>query len=86
MDGIRRKFPKIQENQTSYEGEWKDEKRDDGILSWNEDCKFIGKFENDKIIEYGKLWNKEGDMYKDFWKEFQAEGIGIYQKQKRFNL
>ena len=83
IDGIRRKFPKIQENQTSYEGEWKDEKRDGyGILSWNEDCKFIGKFENDKIIEYGKLWNKEGDMYKGFWKEFQAEGIGIYQNKK----
>jgi len=83
MDGIRRKFPKIKEDQSSYEGEWKDGKRDGyGILCWGDESKFMGKFEDDKVVGYGKLWHDDGDIYRGYWKEFQAEGIGVYKTKK----
>ena len=79
FDGKRRKFPKIKEDQSSYEGEWKDGKRDGfGILCWGNESKFMGLFEEDKVIGFGKLWHDDGDIYKGFWKDFQAEGIGQY--------
>ena len=86
MDGIRRKYPKINEDQSYYEGEWKNGKRDGyGILSWHDETTFMGKFENDKIVEYGKLWNNEGDIYKGKkgssykgeWKNDRQNGFGI---------
>ena len=51
FDGKRRKFPKIKEEQSSYEGEWKDGKRDGfGILCWGNESKFMGLFEDDKVV------------------------------------
>ena len=71
FDGIRRKFPKIKEDQSSYEGEWKDGKRDGfGTLCWGNESKFMGLFEDDKVLGYGKLWHDDGDVYKGYWKEF----------------
>ena len=55
FDGKRRKYPKIKEDLSSYEGEWKNGKRDGfGILCWGEESKFMGIFENDKVSGYGK--------------------------------
>ena len=83
FDGKRRKFPKIKEDQSSYEGEWKDGKRDGfGILCWGDESKFMGLFEDDKVFGYGKLWHDDGDVYKGYWKEFQADGIGQYKTKK----
>ena len=83
MDGIRRKCPKIQEDQSSYEGEWKNGKRDGfGFLYWGNKSKFMGNFEDDKVFGFGKLWHDEGDIYTGYWKEFQADGIGIYKTKK----
>ena len=83
FDGIRRKFPKLKEEQSSYEGEWKDGKRDGfGILCWGDESKFMGLFEDDKVFGYGKLWHDDGDVYKGYWKEFQADGIGQYKTKK----
>ena len=68
FDNKRRKYPKIKEDQSSYEGEWKNGKRDGfGILCWGEESKFMGYFEDDKVIGYGKLWQDNGDMYKGNW-------------------
>ena len=56
IDGIHRKYPKIIEDKCAYEGEWKDGKRDGyGILSWKNKSKFIGNFEDDKVIGFGIL-------------------------------
>ena len=74
MDNIRRKYPKIKEDLSSYDGEWKNGKRDGlGILCWGEECKFMGNFEEDKVIGFGKLWQNNGDIYRGYWKDFQAE-------------
>ena len=87
FDGIRRKYPKIKEDLSSYEGEWKDGKRDGfGFLCWGEESKFMGLFQDDKVIGYGKLWQDNGDMYRGYWKDFQAEGIGQYQTKKGANF
>ena len=80
FDNIRRKFPKIVEGQSSYEGEWKNGKRDGlGLLSWNNDSKFMGNFLENKVFGYGKLWNENGDMYKGNFNEYQTFGFGFYQ-------
>ena len=82
-DGIRRKFPKIKEDQSSYEGEWKNGKRDGyGILCFGNQSKFMGLFKEDKLAGYGKLWYDGEDYYRGYWKEFKAEGIGIYKTKK----
>lgn len=45
IDNIRRKYPKIVEEQSSYLGEWKNGKRDGlGLLSWGNESKFFGHF------------------------------------------
>jgi len=87
FDNKRRKYPKIKEDQSSYEGEWKNGKRDGfGVLCWGEESKFMGYFEDDKVIGYGKLWQDNGDMYKGYWKNFQAEGYGQYHTKKGANF
>ena len=59
-DGMRRYFPKFNEEFFSYEGEWKNGMKDGfGILSWDK-SKFIGEFIEDKISGYGKLIVKNG--------------------------
>ena len=83
FDGKRRKFPKIKEEQSSYEGEWKDGKRDGyGILYWGNKSKFVGLFVEDKAFGFGKLWHEDGDIFKGYWKDFQADGIGQYKTKK----
>ena len=87
FDGKRRKYPKIKEDLSSYEGEWKNGKRDGfGILCWGEESKFMGQFIDDKVSGYGKLWQDNGDMYRGYWKDFQAEGMGYYQTKKGANF
>ena len=87
FDNKRRKYPKIKEDQSSYEGEWKNGKRDGfGVLCWGEESKFMGYFEDDKVIGYGKLWQDNGDMYKGYWKNFRAEGYGQYHTKKGANF
>ena len=70
FDGKRRKYPKIKEEQSSYEGEQKDGKRDGfGLLYWGDDSKFMGLFEEYMAMEnYGMMMA----MYiKDFGKNFK---------------
>jgi hypothetical protein len=82
-DNVRRKYPIIVEDQSSYLGEWKNGKRDGiGLLCWGKESKFLGHFVEDKVIGYGKLWHEEGDYYKGEWKDFQAQGWGIYYTKK----
>jgi hypothetical protein len=51
QDNVRRKYPKIVEDQSSYLGEWKNGKRDGiGLLCWGKESKFLGHFEEDKVI------------------------------------
>ena len=80
FDGKRHKFPKIFEEQSSYEGEWKNGKRDGfGILNWNNESKFMGTFYENKVLGYGKLWNENGDIYKGIFNDYEAKGLGIYK-------
>lgn len=83
FDSERRKYPKIVEADSSYEGEWKNGKRDGlGILWWKSVSKFIGEFQEDKVIGFGKLWHEDGDVYIGYWYDFQAQGVGIYKTAK----
>lgn len=51
MDGIRRKFPKLMEDESTYEGEWKDGKRDGyGILCWGDESKFLVSLKIIKLL------------------------------------
>ena len=77
---IRKKYPKITENQSSYTGEWMNGKRDGlGLLSLENEVQFLGYFIENKVEGYGHLWKERGDSYKGEWKNYQAEGWGIYQ-------
>jgi hypothetical protein len=79
-NNIRKKYPKITENQSSYTGEWMNGKRDGlGLLSLENEVKFLGYFVENKVDGYGHLWQEKGDSYKGEWKNFLAEGWGIYQ-------
>lgn len=80
LDGKRRTYPKIIEDDSTYEGEWKNGKRDGlGILCFKDVSKYIGEFKDGKVDGFGKLWHEDGDVYTGYWKEFQVQGIGIYQ-------
>ncbi len=82
-DNIRKKYPKINQDEFSYEGEWKNGKRDGlGILIWKNVAKFIGHFTEDRDVGFGKLSHDDGDDYIGYWNEFQAHGIGIYHNKK----
>ena len=83
FDDKRRKYPKILEDESSYEGEWKNGKRDGlGILCWKDVSKFIGEFIEDKVLGFGKLIHEDGDIYTGYWNDFQAQGIGYYKTKK----
>ena len=86
FDGIRRKNSKIYEENSVYEGDWKNGKRDGfGILTFGTNSKYIkilGYFKEDKIVGFGKMFNEKGETCKGLWKDFQINGIGIYQKKK----
>ena len=78
-DNIRKKYPKIIEENSSYIGEWLNGKRDGiGLLCLVNKFKFIGHFIENNIEGYGRLWNKSGDFYKGLWKNYKADGWGIF--------
>ena len=82
FDNKRRKYPKLIQNDFSYEGEWKNGKRDGlGILIKKEIAKFIGEFVEDKISGFGELIDENGDKYIGYWKESKANGLGIYSRK-----
>ena len=82
-DNKRRKFPKIIQGDFSYEGEWKNGKRDGlGIYIKKNSAKFIGYFFQDFAKGFGKLTNGNGDEYLGYWDYSQANGIGIYTRKK----
>ena len=86
MDNIRRKYPKILEEDSSYEGEWKNGKRDGiGVLCWKSISKYMGEFAEDKVMGFGKLWHEDGDLYTGYWKDYQAHGVGIYTTAQNAN-
>ena len=82
-DGKRRKFPKLFQDEFSYEGEWKNSKRDGlGILTKKNSAKFIGYFIQDNVNGFGKLTDKNGDEYLGYWKNSEFSGLGVYTKKK----
>ena len=86
MDNKRRKYPKIEQDEFSYEGEWKNRKRDGvGILIWKNVAKFIGEFLEDRVWGFGILHHDDGDEFKGYWEEFQAKGVGKYHTKKIMN-
>ena len=83
MDNVRRKYPKIEQDEFSYEGEWKNRHRDGlGVLIWKGVAKFIGQFIEGRVIGFGLLFHDDGDEYIGYWNEFQAHGLGIYRTKK----
>ena len=82
FDGKKRKYQKIIQNDFSYEGEWKDGKREGfGILIKKDIAEFIGEFVDDKVNGFGKVIYENGDEYIGYWKDSQAYGLGIYNKK-----
>ena len=82
LDGKRRKYPRLSQDIFSYEGEWKNGKRDGlGILIKKDVAIFIGEFTEDQVNGFGKLIDESGDEYKGYWKKSKAHGIGIYNKK-----
>ena len=83
IDNIRRSFPILIQGDFSYEGEWKNGKRDGlGIYIKKNTAKFIGHFILDHVNGFGKLIDNNGDEYIGYWKNSQANGIGIYTRKK----
>ena len=73
FDGKRRKFPKIKEDQSSYEGEWKDGKRDGfGILFLLNDSFYVGFWKEGKQNGVGKYIKGDAVKY-GIWKEGKRE-------------
>ena len=86
MDNVRRRYPKIEQDEFSYEGEWKNRKRDGvGVLIWKNVAKFIGEFLEDRVWGFGILHHDDGDEYMGYWEEFQAKGVGKYHTKKIMN-
>ena len=84
FDTKRRKFPILYQDNFSYEGEWKNGKRDGmGILIKKDVAKFIGEFVEDKVNGFGKFINENADEYLGYWKESQFYGLGIYKNNKK---
>ena len=83
IDNIRRKFPILLQGDFSYEGEWKNGKRDGlGIYIKKNMSKFIGYFIQDFVNGFGKLTDSNGDEYIGYWKNSQANGVGVYTRKK----
>ena len=83
LDNKRRKFPILIQGDFSYEGEWKNGKRDGlGIYIKKNVAKFIGYFIEDQVEGFGKLTDRNGDVYIGYWLTSQASGFGIYTRKK----
>lgn len=81
-DNKRRKYPKIQEDDFIYEGEWKNGKRDGlGILSMKNISKFIGEFVDNSVYGFGVLYHANQDKFIGNWVDFRATGPGYFIKQ-----
>ena len=86
LDNVRRKYPKIEQDEFSYEGEWKNRKRDGvGVLIWKNVAKFTGEFLEDRVWCFVILHHDDGDEYMGYWEEFQAKGVGKYHTKKIMN-
>ena len=82
LDGKRRKYPILYKDEYSYEGEWKNGKRDGlGILIKKEVAKYIGEFNENKMAGFGKFLAENGDEYIGYWEDNKANGLGIYNKK-----
>ena len=82
-DNKRRKFPLLIQGDFSYEGEWKNGKRDGlGIYIKKNAAKFIGYFIEDYVNGFGKLTDGNGDEYIGYWIKSMANGIGIYSRKR----
>ena len=83
FDNKRRKFPILLQGDFSYEGEWKNGKRDGlGIYIKKNVFKFIGYFIQDYVNGFGKLTDSNGDIYIGYWQNSQANGVGEYTRKK----
>ena len=83
LDNKRRKFPILLQGDFSYEGEWKNGKRDGlGIYIKKNVARFIGYFIQDSVNGFGKLTDSNGDEYIGYWKNSEANGLGIYTRKK----
>ena len=85
FNGKRKKYPIIIQDDFSYEGEWKNGKRDGiGVLIKKDEAKLIGEFIEDKPNGFGILLDENGDgfEYKGYWKDSKAHGYGIYKKKE----
>ena len=78
MDNVRRRYPKIEQDEFSYEGEWKNRKRDGvGVLIWKNVAKFIGEFLEDRVWGFGILHHDDGDEYMGYWDNDKQNGFGM---------
>ena len=47
----------------------------------NKEAKFIGNFEKDLVYGSGKIFYKDGKIYKGEWKDFNKHGQGTLYSQ-----
>ncbi len=63
-----------------YEGDWKNgQKHGDGVYSWINGDKYVGKFRNDNFFKGRKVWSN-GDVYNGYWENSQMHGYGKLEK------
>ena len=67
------------ENETIYEGEWKNnERHGKGVCTWKDGTQYDGKWENDKENGQGKCTWSNGDRYEGTWINGLRTGFGEY--------
>ena len=83
FDNKRRTYPKIYKGEFSYEGQWKNGKRDGiGILTKKDVANFMGEFVEDKANGFGKFIIENECDYKGIWKDDEQNGFGIEKLPK----
>ena len=82
FDNKRRSYPKIEKGEFSYEGEWKNGKRDGiGLLTKKDIATFMGEFVEDKVNGFGKFIVENECDYIGYWKDSKVNGYGIYNNK-----
>ena len=82
FDNKRRTYPKIYKGEFSYEGQWKNGKRDGiGILTKKDVANFMGEFVEDKANGFGKFIIENECDYIGYWKDSKVNGYGIYNNK-----
>ena len=82
FDNKRRTYPKIYKGEFSYEGQWKNGKRDGiGILTRKDVANFMGEFVEDKVNGFGKFIVENECDYIGYWKDSKVNGYGIYNNK-----